>query len=71
MERGKSSGFVNSIGELMAVTIVAATGGGKTKANEVNRERSESWQQDMAQVLIPGMSCSQSMCLAGAAGALW
>jgi len=45
----------------MAVTIVAATGGGKTKANEVKRERSESWQQDMAQVIIPGMSCSQSM----------
>ena len=61
MERGKSSGFVNSIGELMVAMVAAATGGGNTKAIEVNRERSESWQQDIAQVIIPGISCPQSM----------
>ena len=61
MERGKSNGFANSIGELMAATGAVVTDGGNTKAIEVNRERSESWQQDMAQVMIPGISCSQSM----------
>ena len=61
MERGKSSGFVNSIGELMAAGVAVLTGGGNTKAIEVNRERSESWQQDMAQATIPGISCPQSM----------
>jgi hypothetical protein len=61
MERGNSRGSVNSIGELMAVTVAAATGEGNTKAIEVNRERSESWQQDIAQVIVPGMSCPQSM----------
>jgi hypothetical protein len=61
MERGKSSGFVNSIGALMAATLAVVTGGGNTKAIEVNRERSESWQQDMAQVIIAGMSWPQSI----------
>ncbi len=61
MDRGKSSGFVNSIGELMAATVAVVTGGGNTKAIEVNSERSESWQQEIAQVIIPGISCPQSM----------
>jgi hypothetical protein len=61
MERGKSSGFANSIGELMVAMVAAATGGGNTKVIEVSRERSESWQQDMAQAIIPGMSWPQSM----------
>jgi hypothetical protein len=61
MERGKSSGFANSIGELMVAMVAAATGGGNTKAIEANRERSESWQQDMAQVITPGIACPQSM----------
>ena len=61
MERGKSSGFVNSIGEWMVAMVAAATGGGNTKAIEVNNERSESWQQEIAQVIIPGISCPQSM----------
>ncbi len=61
MERGKSNGFANSIGELVAAKVAVVTGGGNTKAIEVNRERSESWQQDMAQVITPGISCPQSM----------
>jgi len=61
MARGKSSGFVNSIGEWMAATVAAATGRGNTKIIEANNERSESWQQDIAQVIIPGISCPQSM----------
>jgi hypothetical protein len=61
MERGKSSGFVNSIGALMAATVAVVTGGGNTKAIEANSERSESWQQEIAQVIIAGMSCPQSM----------
>ncbi len=61
MERGKSSGFVNSIGEVMAATVAVVTGGGNTKVIEVSRERSGSWQQDMAQAIIPGMSWPQSM----------
>jgi hypothetical protein len=60
-ERGKSNGFANSIGDLMAVTVAAAMGGGSTKATEVSNERSESWQQDIAQAIIPGISCPQSM----------
>ncbi len=71
MERRKSGGFVNSIGESMVAIAVAAAGGGNTKAIEAMSERSESWQQDMAQVIIPGMSCPQSIGLAGAAGAFW
>ena len=61
MARGKFSGFANSIGELMVAMVAAATGGGNTKAIEVNNERSESWQQDMVQVIIAGMSWPQSM----------
>lgn len=60
-ERGKSDGLANSIGDVMAVTVVAAIGGGSTKATEVSSERSESRQQDIAQAIIPGMSCPQSM----------
>ena len=45
----------------MAVTVAAAIGAGSTNATEVSNERSESWQQDIAQAIIPGMSCPQSM----------
>jgi hypothetical protein len=61
MERGKSKGFANSIGDLMNATVAAAMGGGSTKAIEVSSERSESWQQDMAQPTIPPRSWPQSM----------
>lgn len=56
MERGKSKSFANAIGDLIAMFIAAAGAGGNTKAIEVTSERSESWQQDMAQAIIPGMS---------------
>jgi hypothetical protein len=42
MVRGKSMGFTKAIGDLIAATAAAATGGGSTKAIEVNTERSES-----------------------------
>ncbi len=42
MERGKSKGFANSIGDLIAVDAATATDGGSTKAIEVTSERSES-----------------------------
>jgi hypothetical protein len=45
----------------MAVTVAAAMVGGSTKATEASNERSDSWQQDIAQATIPGMSCPQSM----------
>ncbi len=61
MERGKSKGFANSIGDLRAATSAATRAGGNTKATGVTNERSESWQQDIAQAIIPGMSCPQSM----------
>ena len=61
MERGKSKGFDNSIGEVTATDGAAAIDAGSTKAIAVNSERSESWQQDMAQSIIPRISCSQSM----------
>jgi hypothetical protein len=60
-ERGRSNSFANSIGDLMATTVAAAMGGGSTKATEVSSARSESWQQDIAQAIIPGISCPQSM----------
>jgi len=61
MERGKPEGFENSIGDLIAAAAVAVADGGNTKAIEVNSERSESWQQEMEQAIIPDMSCPQSM----------
>jgi hypothetical protein len=68
MERGKSKDFVNSIGDFMNVTAAAIAGGGSTKAIGLTKERSESWQEDIAQAIIPPMSCPQSMRLAGTAG---
>jgi hypothetical protein len=56
MERRKFTGFANSMGEVIIADGAAATTGGSTKAIEVNRERSESWQQDMAQAITPAMS---------------
>jgi hypothetical protein len=35
--------------------------GGRTKAMEVTAERSESWQQDMEQAIMPAMSWPQFM----------
>src|SRR5260370_18931116 len=60
-ERGKSEGFENVIGDLIAAPGVAVTDAGSTKAIEVNSERSESWQQEMEQAVIPDMLCPQSM----------
>jgi hypothetical protein len=56
MERRKFTGFANSMGEVIAPDGAAAMSGGSTKAIEVNKERSESWQQDMAQAIIPDIS---------------
>jgi hypothetical protein len=42
MERGKSKGFANSIGDFIAADAATAAGGGRTKAIEVSSERSES-----------------------------
>ena len=42
MERGKSKGFANSIGDLIAADAATATDGGSTKAIEVTSERSVS-----------------------------
>jgi hypothetical protein len=61
MERGKSKGFANSIGDWMNFAAADIAGGGSTKAIEVTKERSESWQQDIAQAIIPSMSGPQSM----------
>jgi hypothetical protein len=61
MECGKSRGFATSIGDLIAAIAATMAGGGNTKAIEVTSERSESWQQDMEQAIIPGISCPQSI----------
>ncbi|OLB91297.1 MAG: hypothetical protein AUI02_09820 [Acidobacteria bacterium 13_2_20CM_2_57_12] len=61
MERGKSKGFANSIGELIVVDRAADTPVGSTNAIEVSNERSESWQQDIVQAMMPDISCPQSM----------
>lgn len=56
MERRKFAGFPSSTDEVIAAGTAAAMAGGSTKAIEVTIERSESWQQDMAQAIIPDMS---------------
>jgi hypothetical protein len=61
MDCGKSNGFVNSIGDLITVASAATAEGGSTNAIEATSERSESWQQDMEQAVIPAISCPQSM----------
>jgi hypothetical protein len=61
MERGKSSGFATSIGDLIAAIVATMAGGGITKAIEVTSECSESWQQDMEQAIMLDMSCPQSI----------
>jgi len=61
MERGKPEGLENSIGDLIAAAAVAVADAGNTKVIEANSERSESWQQEMEQAIIPDMSCPQSM----------
>jgi hypothetical protein len=63
-ERRKFAGFVSPIGEVNAANGFAAMVVGSTKAIELTSERSESWQQDMAQAIIPPISspsCPQSM----------
>jgi len=42
MERGKSKGFTNSIGEVIATDGAVKMDAGSTNAIEVNSERSES-----------------------------
>jgi hypothetical protein len=61
MERGKSKGFANSIGDWMNATATDAVVAGSTNAIEVSSERSESWQQDIEQAIIPPVSCPQSI----------
>jgi hypothetical protein len=61
MERGKSRGFADSMGDLMASGAATVTWEGSTKAMEAMSELSESWQQDMEQAIIPDMSWPQSM----------
>jgi hypothetical protein len=61
MERGRSRGFAISIGDLIAANAPTMADRGITKAIEVTSERSESWQQDMEQAIIPDMSCPQSI----------
>ena len=52
----------------MNASVADAADGGSRNAIDVSSERSESWQQDMAQAIIPLISCPQSMRLAGTAG---
>ncbi|HUC54113.1 MAG TPA: hypothetical protein VMR90_08705 [Candidatus Cybelea sp.] len=61
MERGKSKGFANSIGDLTDATVAVVEGEGSTNAIEVTSERSESWQQDIAHAIIPNRPCPQSI----------
>jgi hypothetical protein len=61
IDRSKSNGFAHSTRDVVALTIAAIAGGGSTKVIEATKERSESWQQDMAQSIIPVMSWPQSM----------
>ena len=42
MKRGKSKGFANSIGDLIAAALAATVEGGSTKAIEATSERSVS-----------------------------
>jgi len=61
MERGKSIGFTNSTGEVTTADCTAAMDAGSRKAIEASSERSESWQQDIVQAVIPDISCPQSI----------
>ena len=54
-------GFANMTGDLTSFTVAAGDEGGSTNAIEPSNERSESWQQDIAHAIIPGISCPQSM----------
>jgi hypothetical protein len=42
MERGKSKGFANSIGDVTAADVATVMDGGNTKATGVTSDRSES-----------------------------
>jgi len=61
MERGKSKGFAHVIADLLAMLAAAAGEGGSTNVIDAITERSESWKQDIAQCIIPAISCPQSM----------
>jgi hypothetical protein len=61
IDRSKSNGFANSMRDVVAATVAAVICGGSTKAIEATKERSESWQQDIAHSIIPVMSWPQSM----------
>ena len=61
MERGKSKGWACWTGDLIAAEEGMVMSGGRTKAMEVTAERSESWQQDMEQAIMPAMSWPQFM----------
>jgi hypothetical protein len=61
MERGKSRGRASWTGDFVAADEGTVMSGGRTKAMEVTAERSESWQQDKEQAIMPAMSCPQSM----------
>ncbi len=61
MESGECKDFANSIGEVIATDGAAVMDAGSTKAIEVNSERSESRQQDIAQAIIPDLSWPQSI----------
>ena len=58
MKRGKSKGFAETTGDLRNAKVATAAGGGSTKATGATSERSVSWQQDIAQAIIPDMPCS-------------
>ena len=47
--------------DVVAAGIAPTTPAESTKAIEATKERSESWQQDMAHSIMPPMSCPQSM----------
>src|SRR4029077_496216 len=55
VERAKSKGCASWTGDLTAADEGMVMSGGRTKAIEVTAERSESWQQDMEQAIMPAM----------------
>jgi len=61
IDRSKSNGLADSMRDVIALTVAAVIAGGSTKVIEATKERSESWQQDMAHSIIPPMSWPQSI----------
>lgn len=60
-------GFLVSAARVATTGIVVNAGGGITKAIAVIAGLVVSWQQDMEQFVMPGMSWSQSSCEAAGA----